>query len=60
LNAKDRAGFDVRLASDDSFLRRYDISNDDVLENRAYIERFDERNYVGLYTYGFQSLREDR
>ena len=58
LNAQDRAGFDLRLASDDSFLRRYDISNDDVLENRVYAERFGQRNYVGINAYGFQSLRE--
>ncbi len=58
LNAQDRAGFDLRLASDDSFLRRYDISSSNVLENRAFVERFGERSYVGLNAYGFQSLRE--
>jgi len=58
LSDTDRAGFDLRLASDDSFLRRYDISNDDILENRAFVERFGERSYTALNVYGFQSLRE--
>lgn len=54
----DRVGFDLRLASDDSFLRRYDISNSNVLENRGFFERFGTRSYAGLNVYGFQSLRE--
>jgi LPS-assembly protein len=58
LSETDRAGFDLRLVSDDSFLRRYDISNNDVLENRAFVERFGARSYTALNVYGFQSLRE--
>ena len=58
LSEIDRAGFDLRLASDDSFLRRYDISNTDILENRGFVERFGERSYAGLNVYGFQTLRE--
>ena len=57
-NDTDRVGFDLRLASDDSFLRRYDISNSNVLENRGFVERFGTRSYAGLNVYGFQSLRE--
>jgi LPS-assembly protein len=59
LSERDRAGFDLRLASDDSVLQRYDISGDDVLENRAYVERFGTRDFLALNAYGFQSLRED-
>ena len=58
LSERDRAGFDLRLASDDTFLRRYDISSDDVLENHAFAERFGERSYTALNLFGFQSLRE--
>jgi LPS-assembly protein len=59
LSERDRAGFDLRLASDDTVLQRYDISNDDVLENRAFVERYGTRDFLSLSTYGFQSLRED-
>ena len=59
LGEQNRAGFDLRLASDDSVLQRYDISNADVLENRAYVERFGQRDFFSLNAYGFQSLREE-
>lgn len=56
---QDRAGFDLALASDNTFLQRYDIDNEDVLENHAYLERFGKRDYLGLNAFAFQSLRED-
>lgn len=59
LSERDRAGFDLRLASDDTFLQRYDISNDDVLRNHAFVERYGERDFLGLNAYGFQSLRPE-
>lgn len=59
LSERDRAGFDLNLASDNTVLERYNISNDDVLQNHAYLERFDGRDYYGLNTYGFQTLREN-
>lgn len=58
LSERDRAGFDLNLASDNTVLDRYNISNADVLRNNAYIERFDGRDYLALNTYGFQTLRE--
>jgi LPS-assembly protein len=59
LSEQDRAGFDLRLASDDSVLQRYNISNADVLENRAFVERYGDQDFLALNVYGFQSLRED-
>lgn len=51
-------GFDLRVSSDNSFLRRYGFSNDNVLENRAFVERFDDRDLYSLEGYAFQGLRE--
>jgi len=59
LGERDRAGFDLALASDNTFLRRYDIDNDDVLENHLFVERFGDRDYLALNAFAFQSLRED-
>ena len=58
LSELDRAGFDLNLASDNTVLERYNISNADVLRNHAYVERFRERDYLALNGYGFQTLRE--
>ncbi len=52
-------GFDLFLASDDTYLERYDFSDQDILENRLYAERIDGRDYVAVNGYGFQGLRED-
>ncbi len=59
LSEQDRAGFDLRLASDNSILQRYDIANDDVLESRAFVERFGNRDFLALNAYGFQTLRDE-
>jgi LPS-assembly protein len=56
---QDRAGFDLRLASDDTVLQRYNISNANVLESRAFIERFGDQDFLALNAYGFQSLLEN-
>jgi LPS-assembly protein len=59
LGERNRAGFDLRLASDDSVLQRYGISNADVLENRAFAEHYGDRDFLSVNLYGFQSLREE-
>lgn len=59
VSERDRAGFDLNLASDNTVLERYNISNADVLQNHAYVERFDGRDYLAANTYGFQTLREN-
>jgi len=52
-------GYDLFLASDDTYLDRYDFSELDILENRLFVEKVDGRNYFAASSYGFQGLRED-
>lgn len=52
-----RWGFDLRRVTDDTFLRRYDYSREDILASRAYVEQFDARNYLSINVYDFQDLR---
>lgn len=57
MNDKWRSGIKVESATDDQYLQQYDFSNEDVLENEIYAERFDGRDYAvvrGLY---FQDIR---
>jgi LPS-assembly protein len=55
-----RSSFDARVATDDTFLRRYEISNDDTLRSHYALERFGENSYFSTELWGFQSLREGR
>lgn len=57
LGEKSVGGFDLNLSSDNTFLDRYGFSGDDVLENRAFSEIYDDRDFFGLNTYGFQGRR---
>ncbi len=57
INDKWRAGLDLELASDDQYLRQYDFSSKDVLENELYVERFSGRNYAVGRLLGFQDVR---
>jgi LPS-assembly protein len=57
LNDRWRTSYDVRWASDDTYLRRYDISNDDTLRSRASVEGFFGRSYFEARTFAFQGLR---
>ena len=52
------AGFEVHLASDNSYLQRFDFSNDDVLQNRLFVQRIDGQRYFYADAYGFQGLRD--
>lgn len=54
-----RWGFDVAAASDDTYLRRYDISKADSLTSRVYVEQIDARSYFVASTYVFQGLRAE-
>jgi LPS-assembly protein len=54
-----RSTFGARLASDDTFLRRYDISRDDTLRNFYTIERFGGDSYLSIEGWAFQGLRVD-
>ena len=52
-------GFDAELASDDTYLRRYNFSNSDLLTSRIYGERISGRNYSSVQLVGFQGLLEN-
>ncbi len=57
INEKWRAGLDLELATDDQYLRQYDFSSKDVLENELYAERFSGRNYAVGRLLAFQDVR---
>ena len=46
-----------RLATDRTFLRRYDISRDDLLRSTARIDRIDDDSYFAITGWAFQTLR---
>jgi LPS-assembly protein len=46
-----------RLASDRTFLRRYDISRDDRLRSMVEIERIDDSSYLSISGWATQTLR---
>jgi LPS-assembly protein len=47
----------IRLASDRTFLRRYDLSRDDRLRSTFNIERIDDNSYFSLAGWATQTLR---
>lgn len=47
----------VRLASDRTFLRRYDISRDDRLRSTVNLERITDRSYFSVAGWATQTLR---
>ncbi len=57
INNKWRAGFNLEHASDDRYMREYDFSSEDVLENEVYAERFSGRNYAVGRLLSFQDIR---
>lgn len=52
-----RAGIDSEYVSDDQYMRQYNFSTDDILENRIYAERFSGRNYAKVQALAFQDIR---
>ncbi|WP_088307683.1 LPS-assembly protein LptD [Novosphingobium sp. B 225] len=49
--------FSGRVASDRTFLRRYDISRDDRLRSMADLERVDDNSYLSIAGWATQTLR---
>ena len=47
----------LRLTTDRTFLRRYDISRDDRLRTTASLERIDANSYLGITGWAVQTLR---
>ncbi len=54
-----RSDYDLKLSSDDTYLRRYGYSNDDTLTSSLNVEKFDDRSYAGINSYFFQGLRQE-
>jgi len=52
-----RATFGARYSTDDTFLRRYDVSRDVTLRNFASLEHFGGDSYLSVSGWAFQSLR---
>lgn len=56
-------GFNAKRSSDDTYLRRYEISNEDMLTSRLYMEGFGksyfDRTYASAEALSFQGLRTD-
>jgi LPS-assembly protein len=52
-------GFDVAWASDDTYLRRYDISRADSLTNNLFVDKITNHTYFAVNTYAFQGLRQE-
>ncbi|OYY90875.1 MAG: organic solvent tolerance protein [Sphingomonas sp. 28-66-16] len=47
----------IRIATDSTFLRRYDISRDDLLRNTIKLERIDRNSYFSVTGWAVQTLR---
>ncbi len=54
-----RAGLDLQRTSDDTYLRRYDISSPKTMTSRLYAEGFNGRDYMLADSYAFQGLSEN-
>ncbi len=57
INDKWRAGTAIQLVSDEQYLNQYDLSNEDVLENKLYVERFSDRDYATARLIRFKDIR---
>jgi LPS-assembly protein len=54
-----RWGFVAARSSDDTYLRRYDLSEDSSLTTNVFVEGIDGRTYAAVNAWAFQGLRED-
>ncbi len=54
-----RWGFDLKHASDDTYMRRFGFSSPQSLNSKLFIEGFRERNYFSARAMVFQSLEEN-
>lgn len=52
-------GFNALYASDDTFLRRYEISNVDRAEINIFAERYGDTGFIDIQASRLQSFRED-
>jgi LPS-assembly protein len=54
-----KGGFDIEIASDDSYLRRYEFTEADRLTSEAFLRQSDRSGFLEFSTIRFQSLRDD-
>lgn len=54
-----RAGYDLRRASDQSYLRAYDFRSDARYDSRIFAERFEGRSYFGANAFAYQTLTSE-
>ncbi len=59
INDSWRWGFDVERASDDTYLRLYDFSDQRTLTSNLFAEYLRGRNYFAANGFAYQGLRED-
>ncbi|MEM7505342.1 MAG: LPS assembly protein LptD [Pseudomonadota bacterium] len=52
-------GWNVRVASDDAYLRFFDFSNEDRLESESFLFNYGENGFYDARVVRFQSLRDD-
>ncbi len=52
-----RTGFNIRRASDETYLRKYYDFREDYLTSRVFVEGFRGRNYAAVNAYSWQDLR---
>jgi len=54
-----RSGFQLQRSTDQTYLRRFHFGGtENFLTSRAYGERFDQRSFLGINSYAFQTLRQ--
>lgn len=51
-------GFNGKRASDDTYLRRYDFSYEDLLTSTAYVQGYTGRSFANIEAVTFQGLRQ--
>lgn len=56
ITEKTTAGFDLKLTTDETYLRRYDILNENDLISTAYVQTLDDRNFARAEAFYFQGL----
>ncbi len=57
INDKWRAGTALQLVSDAQYLRQYNFTGEDVLQNKVFVERFSDRNYGTARLIRFKDIR---
>jgi LPS-assembly protein len=58
INDNWRWGMDANRATDKTYLRLYNISDDRTLTSRLFAEGFHGRNYLTIENYAFQGMRD--